>query len=204
MTEGQVTKDILRLLTKLLELRTSSTEYKKLRSTVFETIKEQRAAGLISDIELAELYWHSERAGRMIKKLIARYRPVRPKEVCLWCRECGSIEYVPAQTWEAYTRFTKYPDPHYRCPDCAPKYTVLGTPVETTPEQYHTYIKSKEWKQKREQVAADAGYECVVCGRHDYHVHVHHKHYHTVGRERPVDLCILCARCHAKLHGHIQ
>ena len=74
-------------------------------------------------------------------------------------------------------------------------------------EQYQRYLKTPHWRNFRDRVllrCVVAGrYKCETCGdlfgRSE--MEVHHKHYKTVGRERPIDVQVLCGGCHAATHG---
>lgn len=76
--------------------------------------------------------------------------------------------------------------------------------------KYQTYLDSDHWRSTRnftmDRVRSHAKqpvYQCEKCKeffRNDA-IHVHHKHYRTVGRERQEDLLVLCKWCHAETHG---
>ena len=65
---------------------------------------------------------------------------------------------------------------------------------------YKTYIKSEEWKVKREKFKEYKKHTCERCGSVN-NLQVHHKHYETLGRESFKDLELLCGNCHMKEHG---
>lgn len=64
---------------------------------------------------------------------------------------------------------------------------------------YHHYLLSEEWKNKRRDVLAFWEYRCVLCYS-DENVQVHHRTYERIGNERFTDLILLCDACHAKFH----
>lgn len=75
---------------------------------------------------------------------------------------------------------------------------------------YHDYIKSGEWKARRNRKLRNATWvdRRIVCrGCHCLvlfslgDVHVHHLSYARLGRELDSDLAVLCAGCHAFVHG---
>lgn len=67
-------------------------------------------------------------------------------------------------------------------------------------EQYHEYLRSDAWKEKRRLVIKRCGNTCEDC--HLIPVEqVHHLHYRNVGNEELDDLVGLCAECHAERHG---
>lgn len=80
---------------------------------------------------------------------------------------------------------------------------------ETT---YREYINSADWRFKADRFRAAKNYTCEKCGQNndDYYsgrrsyeieLHVHHRHYKTLGNERQEDVLILCKMCHSLHHG---
>ncbi len=65
--------------------------------------------------------------------------------------------------------------------------------------EYHAYIASKAWQRKREEAFRHHGRFCCECESQDM-LHVHHKTYGRLGRERMADLEVLCVDCHALRH----
>lgn len=63
------------------------------------------------------------------------------------------------------------------------------------PINYREYIKSKEWKLKADAAKRRAGYRCQVCNSAK-RLQAHHRHYLTLGNERPEDITVLCNDCH--------
>lgn len=64
---------------------------------------------------------------------------------------------------------------------------------------YEDYIKhSPIWKEKARKIRERDG----VCRRCESgkQLHVHHKHYRSLGCELDSDLVLLCKSCHDKLH----
>lgn len=66
---------------------------------------------------------------------------------------------------------------------------------------YREYLRSPAWDKKRRKRLMIDGYACVRCGRKSRELHVHHKTYERLGRERMEDLETLCKRCHKREHG---
>jgi len=64
---------------------------------------------------------------------------------------------------------------------------------------YAKYIKSEEWKEKREERLFLDGYKCRFCGS-AINIVVHHVTYDNVPNEDMTDLVSLCKTCHNKLH----
>lgn len=65
---------------------------------------------------------------------------------------------------------------------------------------YQEYLKSPEWKEKRDIRLALDGYTCRLCGS-GKNLHVHHISYKNLGTPEEVDdLITLCEKCHARVH----
>ena len=61
---------------------------------------------------------------------------------------------------------------------------------------YHEYIHSEKWRQKKKRLKADS---CDKCGfRHE--LDLHHLNYDCLGKETESDVTTLCRRCHRDLH----
>jgi 5-methylcytosine-specific restriction endonuclease McrA len=76
--------------------------------------------------------------------------------------------------------------------------------------KYQTHLDSKQWKQTRKSTMARVKsksrrtvFQCEMCNEFFFSdaIEVHHKHYRTVGSERPEDLMVVCRWCHADTHG---
>ena len=65
-------------------------------------------------------------------------------------------------------------------------------------DNYHEYLQSKEWKQKRLRILRKAGFKCRKCGKKA--TEVHHETYERIFNERDTDLTALCRTCHDKKH----
>ena len=66
---------------------------------------------------------------------------------------------------------------------------------------YTAYIRSDQWRAKRQEAFAWHGRKCSGCGGVKM-LQVHHLHYRTLGRENvEVDLAVLCKPCHRSEHG---
>lgn len=69
-------------------------------------------------------------------------------------------------------------------------------------ENYLNYIRSDEWKMKRQHILYIRHNTCEKCGnRVDYRFHVHHLTYKNLGHEKDEDLMLLCEHCHSNIHG---
>jgi len=66
---------------------------------------------------------------------------------------------------------------------------------------YALYIKSAEWRKKREAKLKSVGKRCenIRC-RSEFNLECHHKTYVRLGREKLRDLQILCTVCHMEDH----
>ena len=60
---------------------------------------------------------------------------------------------------------------------------------------YEKYIRSLEWKKKREKDFKMLGRKCSICGR-ESSLEVHHESYENLYEERVNDVAILCKVCH--------
>lgn len=67
---------------------------------------------------------------------------------------------------------------------------------------YSEYMRSPEWRIKRERVLSFRGRQCEKCGCNDLtQLRVHHITYDRLGNEDMKDLRILCNDCHHKVHN---
>jgi 5-methylcytosine-specific restriction endonuclease McrA len=67
--------------------------------------------------------------------------------------------------------------------------------------RYSQYLKSPEWKEKRQRLYRDRKGRCEDCGKKlGSGFHAHHKTYERVGNESLDDLALLCDTCHQKRH----
>jgi hypothetical protein len=76
---------------------------------------------------------------------------------------------------------------------------------------YHAYILSRPWLERRDRELFRAGYCCEFCGwqgdnptRPWANLHVHHLTYDHLGDEPTSDLIVLCGDCHADVHEFPQ
>jgi 5-methylcytosine-specific restriction endonuclease McrA len=66
--------------------------------------------------------------------------------------------------------------------------------------EYHEYLKSSEWKLKRNQVIERDGGKCCLCGCKTRLIVHHLKYPKVIGQETLDMLQCLCKWCHAKIH----
>lgn len=64
---------------------------------------------------------------------------------------------------------------------------------------YADYLASEHWQKARKRALTRAENRCQICNQTDQ-LDVHHRTYERLGRERPMDLTVLCHRCHALFH----
>lgn len=62
------------------------------------------------------------------------------------------------------------------------------------------YLKTREWKVKRNRALIQAGSRCQVCAS-THRLEVHHRTYERLGNELLSDLVVLCRSCHRHYHG---
>lgn len=66
-------------------------------------------------------------------------------------------------------------------------------------KQYKVYLKSKEWKVKRQAAILYYHGRCRKC-RSTKNIEVHHKTYRNIFHESLEDLQLLCNKCHRAYH----
>ncbi|MCH8555976.1 MAG: hypothetical protein LAT76_12520, partial [Schleiferiaceae bacterium] len=97
------------------------------------------------------------------------------------------------------------------------KNVLLLRNCKTTSEVMKVYYGEKlfddKWKQKRDEILSRDGKKCVICGKSEGKLHVHHKQYHFIKRlQRHVDpwdyddkyLITLCESCHSRGHSKFK
>lgn len=64
---------------------------------------------------------------------------------------------------------------------------------------YEAYLRTPHWRQVRAAALERFENQCALCcsGRE---LEVHHRTYENLGCERPADVTVLCATCHARFH----
>ncbi|HSQ51975.1 MAG TPA: hypothetical protein VLL94_11995 [Nitrospiraceae bacterium] len=68
---------------------------------------------------------------------------------------------------------------------------------------YSDYLKTPQWREKRQLVMKRAGGLCEGCA-HAPATQVHHLTYERAGREMLFDLVAICDACHEAVHGERQ
>ena len=64
------------------------------------------------------------------------------------------------------------------------------------------YLRTPEWKRRREAALDRAGHACALDATHTEDLEVHHRSYERYGEEVDADLTVLCHGCH-RLH-HLE
>ena len=67
-------------------------------------------------------------------------------------------------------------------------------------QSYQGYLKSEEWRVRRELIKSRDHYRCRLCHSTES-LQVHHATYENRGAEKDNDLITLCGKCHTKFHG---
>lgn len=79
------------------------------------------------------------------------------------------------------------------------KYHQFQIKSEDVRKKYERYMKSPEWKLKREIVLSVLGETCKLCGRPAKSIH--HNNYDRLYEEDLLkDLTVLCNGCHKNFH----
>jgi len=71
------------------------------------------------------------------------------------------------------------------------------------PENYKSYIFSKEWKRVRERKLRSAKDKCIICGGTATHVH-HWRYPDYWGEENWCEIDAICRDCHSFLHDELK
>jgi hypothetical protein len=67
---------------------------------------------------------------------------------------------------------------------------------------YQEYLRTPEWRRRRERKLDQADRRCQLCNRHHRSLNVHHRTYENLGEELDGDLIVLCRACHGTFHEH--
>lgn len=85
-------------------------------------------------------------------------------------------------------------------------------------QSLRSYYKTKHWSKLRSEIAYGDDAHCQICGAHRWenykigkkkgqrkpksvnHLHLHHKNYDRLGKEKREDLMLLCDSCHKLGH----
>jgi hypothetical protein len=67
---------------------------------------------------------------------------------------------------------------------------------------YEEYLRTPEWRRRKERKLDQADHRCQFCNRHQRFLNVHHRTYENLGEELDGDLIVLCRACHRTFHKH--
>lgn len=72
-------------------------------------------------------------------------------------------------------------------------------------KEYKKYLKSKHWQDVKRRFKESKLYigKCFCCGS-TKDLHLHHKSYRRLNKERLTDLIELCSVCHMKVHEMVR
>lgn len=80
-----------------------------------------------------------------------------------------------------------------------------NTAVERLSAEYFAYMRSPEWKAKRDTVIYLKGTICRLCKQDSIiEPDVHHMTYERFGNEHMDDLIVVCRPCHDRIHQQQQ
>ncbi|RKU22975.1 hypothetical protein C6499_19260 [Candidatus Poribacteria bacterium] len=72
---------------------------------------------------------------------------------------------------------------------------------EIAQNNYPQYLSTNEWTHRANNMRRFVGGRCQACNSPGP-LEVHHRHYLTIGHERPLDLTVLCRECHQLIHNN--
>lgn len=126
------------------------------------------------------------------------------------------------QMWRAMEELDRYPErlkmllyTGLHCADCTAErgqrwgdewrrqereYQQRLLELRTMP--YEEYLRTPEWRIRRERKLEQADYRCQFCNRHKSSLDVHHRTYENRGEELDTDLIVVCRDCHSTFHKH--
>ena len=85
------------------------------------------------------------------------------------------------------------------CRQCRPSGSAGEWKASDNAGWYQDYLRSPWWVNVSRMERSQFG-SCVACDKSD-DLHVHHRHYESVGRENIyTDLTLLCGSCHSLVH----
>jgi hypothetical protein len=121
--------------------------------------------------------------------------PTDPLSV--WCPHCGACPDEECYDDHEHTARVAAaldvdPLPYWPWPDEDREAWLSAMP-------YKDFLRTPEWRERREIMLNRAGYSCQDCGD-DHRLQVHHLTYERRGAEWPGDLMVLCDACHIACH----
>ncbi|MER2528719.1 MAG: HNH endonuclease signature motif containing protein [Candidatus Competibacter denitrificans] len=117
------------------------------------------------------------------------------------CQRCGIVLTPPQTPAQKGIPFESLPpfDTQRKATWDHAKHDAAHRAFEVRRAQYHDYLDSDDWKERRQQALDRAQGRCVQCGVKA--TEVHHLTYARIGCEHPADLIALCYTCHQRVHG---
>lgn len=70
--------------------------------------------------------------------------------------------------------------------------------------KYYKYMLSPEWKALLKAHFIKSGFRCRLCNGSEGGLNLHHRTYVRLGREKAMDLVVLCGKCHKFFHEHLS
>ena len=71
-------------------------------------------------------------------------------------------------------------------------------------QEYQEYLKSEKWKKLAAKKRKQADNKCQLCNNNKNTLHVHHRTYENLYKEKLKDLIVLCDKCHTKFHDIME
>jgi len=66
--------------------------------------------------------------------------------------------------------------------------------------KYKDYLNSPHWREFRKSIYSIRK-TCQKCTAKNKKLNIHHRHYRTLGNEKPSDVIVLCQECHFRDHN---
>jgi hypothetical protein len=139
-----------------------------------------------------------------------RYKLRKPKNTqkfsrvyviqCIFCRNTSRhVSQYKIPNINSVPILDNGPDFHERDNDIH-LWALKNVPFKSKKKRYEKYLKSKAWRDKRDQVLERDDLLCQVCCINNAE-HVHHLTYNNVYNEPLEDLISVCIQCHRRLHS---
>jgi hypothetical protein len=63
-------------------------------------------------------------------------------------------------------------------------------------EDYLGALRSPAWRELKRLKEEENGFACEICETPSARLELHHRHYHSIGKEKAADVQLLCRGCH--------
>jgi 5-methylcytosine-specific restriction endonuclease McrA len=160
------------------------------------------------------MYWRGRDHGTVVRDVYGlvyhKKFNANAREFWVQCRYCKEFRLAPSGSWHAVRECWS------DCDRCAAleraRYEARVEELHQEEQRrllrlyelktmpYREYLRSPEWKAKRERKLEQALGRCQVCNREDMTLEVHHRTYERRGNEWDEDLTVLCRDCHTNFH----